>query len=57
VLREASDEDRLRLEDLMSDVERKRGILMVVSSEHEGGHKLLGLGGLAAILRFPLRAG
>ncbi len=31
VLREASDEDRLRLEDLMSDVERKRGVLMVVS--------------------------
>ena len=57
VLREASDEDRLRLEDLMSDVERKRGVLMVVSSEHEGGHKLLSLGGLAAILRFPLRAG
>jgi protein pelota len=57
VLREASDEDRLRLEDLMSDVERKHGVLMVVSSEHEGGDKLLGLGGLAAILRFPLRAG
>jgi protein pelota len=56
VLREASDEDRLRLEDLMSDVERKRGVLMVVSSEHEAGDKLFGLGGLAAILRFPLRA-
>jgi len=56
VLREASDEDRLRLEDLMSDVERKRGVLMVVSSEHEAGNKLLGLGGMAAILRFPLRS-
>ncbi len=54
-LREASDEDRLRLEELMNDVERKRGVLMVISSEHEAGNKLLGLGGMAAILRFPLR--
>lgn len=54
LLREASDEDRLRLEELMIDVERKRGDLMVVSSEHEAGTKLLGLGGIAAVLRFPL---
>jgi len=56
VLREASDEDRLRFEDLMGDVERRRGVLMVVSSEHEAGNKLLGLGGMAAILRFPLHS-
>ena len=26
----------------------------IISSEHEGGHKLDGLGGIAAILRYKL---
>jgi len=54
VLREGSDEDRLFIEELMRSVEAKGGSLIVVSTEHEAGVKLLGLGGLAALLRFAL---
>ena len=54
VLRDASDEERLRLEGLMKVVEMKGGSVFTVSTEHEGGAKLLGLGGIAAFLRFPI---
>lgn len=54
MLREASDEERLRLEGLMLGVERKAGSVVIVSTEHEAGVKLLGLGGVVALLRFPL---
>jgi protein pelota len=53
-LREASDEERLLLENLMKSVEQKRGSIIVVSTEHEGGAKLVALGGIAALLRFAL---
>ena len=53
-LREASDEDRLVLERLMRDVEKKRGRVVIISTEHEAGAKLNSLGGIAALLRFPL---
>jgi protein pelota len=53
-LREASDERRLLLEDLMKSVEQKRGKIIVVSTEHEAGAKLIALGGIAALLRFAL---
>lgn len=53
-LRKTSDEKRLLLEDLMKKVENKGGEVMIVSTEHEAGEKLLALGGIAALLRFPL---
>jgi len=53
-LREASDEKRLLLEDLMKNVEQKRGKIIVVSTEHEAGVKIIALGGIAALLRFAL---
>lgn len=52
MLRESSDEKRLLIENLMKSVERKGGGIIVVSTEHEAGTKLLGLGGIAALLRF-----
>jgi len=55
MLRKASDEKRLILEDLMKTVEQKGGKVMIVSTEHEAGAKLLALGGIAALLRFALR--
>lgn len=55
-LREALDEERLHVEDLMKNVEQKGGSIIVVSTEHEAGAKLLALGGIAALLRFPLPA-
>ena len=54
VIRDASDEERLGLEGLMRLVEEKGGKVVVVSVEHEAGQKLLALGGVAALLRFPV---
>ncbi|RLI40698.1 mRNA surveillance protein Pelota, partial [Candidatus Bathyarchaeota archaeon] len=53
-LREASDDERRMLEDLMREVEEKRGEVIIVSTEHEAGAKLRSLGGVAALLRFPI---
>jgi len=54
ILRKASDEERLVLEDLMRVVEQKGGKIMVISTEHEAGSELLALGGIAALLRFSI---
>jgi len=53
-LREASDEKRIALEGLMREVEERGGEVTIISAEHEAGAKLLSLGGIAALLRFPL---
>lgn len=53
-LRESSDEERLRLEEIMREAERKGGETVLVSTEHEAGVKLVALGGVASILRFPV---
>jgi len=53
-LREASDENRMTLEKLMTEAEMKGGKIIVISTEHEAGTKLLSLGGIAALLRFPI---
>jgi protein pelota len=42
------------LEELMRVVEQHRGSIAVISTEHEAGAKLLALGGIAALLRFPI---
>lgn len=54
VLRDSSDEQRLHLEELMREVEKMKGSVMVVSTENEAGKKLIALNGLAALLRFAL---
>jgi len=53
-LREASDEARLAAEQMMAQVEDKGGSVMIVSGEHESGKQLLALGGVVALLRFPV---
>ena len=53
-LREAADEKRILLENLMRNVEEKGGEIVVLSAEHEAGVKLLSLGSIAALLRFPM---
>ncbi len=53
-LREASDIERISLERIMKEVEEKNGEIIVISTENEAGNKLLGLGGVAALLRFSL---
>ncbi len=54
VLRESDDAQRLRMEKIMRDVEHRNGSVTVVSTEHEAGSNLLALGGVAALLRFPV---
>ena len=56
-LRDSEDEQRLRVEKIMREVEHRAGSVTVVSTEHEAGSKLLALGGVAALLRFPLFRG
>lgn len=53
-LREASDDKRILLENLMRNVEKRGGKIIVLSVEHEAGTKLLSLGGISALLRFPV---
>ncbi len=53
-LREADEEERIKLEDLMHQVEKRNAPITVVSTEHEAGAKLLSLGGIVALLRFKI---
>lgn len=53
-LREAEDAERIRLEDVMRQAEHMGGRVMIIGSEHEAGAELLGLGGIAAHLRYAL---
>lgn len=43
------------LEKVMNLVENMSGSVMVISSEHDGGKQLDALGGLAALLRYPIK--
>lgn len=54
MLRESDDEKRLLIEEVMEKAEKKGGAITVVSTGHEAGTQLSGLGGIAALLRFPL---
>ena len=54
MLRDSDDEKRLLIEEIMETAEQKGGTITVVSTEHEEGNQLSGLGGITAILRFPL---
>ena len=54
LLREANDEKRIQLEDIMNNVESQGGNVMLISDQHEAGNKLSGLGGIAAILRYSV---
>jgi protein pelota len=54
MLREASDQDRKTIENIIRSVEAKGGQVTVISTEHEAGAKLQGLAGIAALLRFPI---
>jgi protein pelota len=55
LLRDSSDEQRQQLEHLMREAEKRNGNVTVISTEHEAGAKLVALGGIAALLRFPLK--
>jgi len=54
LLRESSEINRRKLEHLMKKVEDQKGRIFIISTEHEAGKKLLGLGGIVALLRFSI---
>ncbi|MFO7710495.1 MAG: mRNA surveillance protein pelota [Candidatus Woesearchaeota archaeon] len=43
-----------RIENMMRTTDKQKGTILIISHEHEGGSKLDGLGGIAALLRFPI---
>ena len=43
-----------RIELIMKSVDNAKGDVVIISSEHEAGKKLNGLGGIAAILRYKI---
>jgi len=45
----------LQVERIMHEAEDARGNVVLVSAHHEAGAKLEGLGGIAALLRFPIK--
>lgn len=57
LLRDSEDEKRVQMEEVMETVEKKGGAVTVISTEHEAGNQLSGLGGVAALLRFSLYGG
>ena len=42
------------IDELMQNIENMRGEIYIISSEHEAGKKLEGLGGMGALLRFKI---
>lgn len=54
IQKKRQDEDFEEVEYMMRSVENMNGNIHIISSEHEGGKKLDGLGGLGAILRYKL---
>jgi len=53
-IRDAEEQQRLNLEAFIREAEKRGARVTVISTEHEAGAKLLALGGIAALLRFPL---
>ena len=43
------------IDNLMKMVDQAKGSIMIISSDHEGGKKLDGLGGIAGIVRYKLK--
>jgi protein pelota len=54
LIRESSEEDVANLERIIREVESRGGRARIISVEHEAGAKLKSLGGVAALLRFPI---
>ncbi|MCX8171270.1 MAG: mRNA surveillance protein pelota [Candidatus Bathyarchaeota archaeon] len=54
LIRGSAEDEMLLLEGLIRSVEDKGGKVRIISVEHEAGAKLKALGGIAALLRFPI---
>ena len=55
LIQKARDENNYeKIDNMMKITDSMKGTINIISSEHEGGKKLNGLGGIAAILRYKL---
>jgi len=55
LIQKAREQDKYeKLDNLMKIADSMKGEISIISSEHEGGKKLNGLGGIGAILRYKL---
>nr|WP_287584001.1 hypothetical protein [Candidatus Borrarchaeum sp.] len=54
LLREFDMEKRKKLEDLLHQIEKARGEIVIISSLHDSGKTLHSLGNIAALLRFEI---
>jgi protein pelota len=55
LIQKLREEDKFAvLDSMMKQVDRTKGKVWIISSEHEGGKRLQGLGGIGAILRYKL---
>ncbi|MFZ3076886.1 MAG: mRNA surveillance protein pelota [Candidatus Aenigmatarchaeota archaeon] len=50
-----SDKKVREVEDLLEQAEKQKAKILIVSSEHQSGEKLLGLGGVAGLLRYKVK--
>ncbi|MFC1698088.1 mRNA surveillance protein pelota [Nanoarchaeota archaeon] len=54
ILKKREEDKFYPIEKIMKTTEQVNGKVMIISSDHEGGKKLDGLGGIAAILRYKM---
>ena len=54
LFRQCSVEEREIFEELLKNIENKGGKIQIISSLHPAGEQLEKLGGMAALLRFPI---
>lgn len=55
LIKKSRDENEYeKIDVILKTVEQTKGSILIISSEHEGGKKLNGLGGIGAILRYKL---
>lgn len=52
IIKMRQDNKYYKLEEIMNLVEKSKGEIHIISSEHDGGKRLNGLGGIGAILRY-----
>lgn len=50
-----SDKKVREVEDLLEQAEKQKARILIVSSEHQSGEKLLGLGGVAGLLKYKVK--
>lgn len=53
-IRNAEPDERKKLEELIKMVEKMRGEVILINEEHAAGQQLSSLGGIAAVLRYPI---